>query len=83
LKSKYGHTPLAWDEIKEVVEEDKPDYLVIGTGFWGAMPILGLTEQAETMGIKVLVEETKSAIDEFTKLINEGRKVIGVFHLTC
>jgi len=83
LRSKYGHTPLTWDEIKEVIEEDKPEFLVIGTGFLGAMPILGVTEQAETMGVKVLVEKTGVAVDEFIKLINERRKVVGVFHLTC
>lgn len=83
LRSKYGHTPLTWEEIKDIVESEKPEYLVIGTGFLGAMPILGVVEQAEALGIKVITEKTGRAVDEFIKLINEGRRTVGVFHLTC
>lgn len=83
LKAKFGHTPLTWDEIKDVIEEEKPEYLVIGTGFLGSMPVLGVAEQAKGLGIKVIMEKTGRAVDEFMKLIGEGRKAVGVFHLTC
>ncbi|MGB9631030.1 MAG: MTH938/NDUFAF3 family protein [Candidatus Methanodesulfokora sp.] len=83
LRSKYGHTPLTWEELKDIIESEKPEYLVIGTGFLGVMPVLSVVEQAEALGVKVITEKTGKAVDEFVKLINEGRKTVGVFHLTC
>ncbi len=37
----------------------------------------------ESLGIEIITQKTTEAVKTYNKLLEEGRKVIGAFHLTC
>ncbi|MGQ4913933.1 MAG: Mth938-like domain-containing protein [Candidatus Asgardarchaeia archaeon] len=77
-----GHK-LHIDDLKEVLAE-KPDILVIGTGYSGVMVVPKETiKYLEDKGIKVIIKTTREAYKIFNELIKEGKNVAGAFHLTC
>ncbi len=77
-----GHS-LTIGDIKEIIDQ-KCKILVIGTGYSGAMQVpLETKRHIESLGIKIMVEKTSEAVKTYNKLLEEGRKVIGAFHLTC
>jgi len=79
---KEGHS-LCLDDLKVVLNE-RPDILVIGTGYSGVMEVpKEVVEKLESMGISVIVEPTPKAYKTFNKLLREGKRVAGAFHLTC
>ncbi len=82
LRSRYGHTPLTVAEVKELVEE-KPDVIVIGTGIYGALPLLDVREYIISSGIEFIATKTPEAIEVYKHLYKEGKRVIAVFHITC
>jgi hypothetical protein len=78
---KVGHE-LCLDDIKDVFTE-KPDVLVVGTGYSGLMRVLPEVEEAlREKGIELKVERTKRACDVYNEL-SRSRKVIAALHLTC
>jgi len=78
---KEGHN-LNINDIKEVIEE-KPEILIIGTGYYGLMKVpFDLIEYLESKDIRVIVKKTKEACDEYNKLY-QNKKVIAAFHLSC
>ena len=80
-RRKEGHC-LRADDLASVFEE-KPDILVIGTGYSGMMSVPGETKDLVlSKGIKLIVLRTKEAVAEFNRLSGGGR-VCGAFHLTC
>jgi len=77
-----GHD-LSIEDIKEILEE-KPEYLVIGTGYSGMMRVSeDVKKEIESYGIKVIIDKTPNAYKIFNELLSKKRKVIGAFHLTC
>ncbi len=77
---KEGHR-LQPEDLAEIIAS-RPDTVIIGTGYYGAMQVPEDTRRfLESMGIRVIVEQTGEAI----KLFNEqqGEKTVGAFHLTC
>lgn len=79
---KSGHR-LDRDDISDILE-NRPDVLVVGTGYAGMMRVPDTTREAlESQGIRLQVEKTGSAVKVFNRLLKEGRKVAGAFHLTC
>ena len=82
FRSKYGHTPLTIIEVKELIEE-KPEVIVIGTGIYGALPLLDIRDYITSSGVKCIVERTPEAIKIYERLCDEGRKVAAIFHVTC
>lgn len=82
LRSKYGHTPLTIIEVKGLIEE-KPEVIVIGTGIYGALPLLGVVDYITSSGVKCIIEKTPEAIKIYERFCNEGRKVAAIFHITC
>jgi hypothetical protein len=77
-----GHR-LNQSDIADILETH-PDVLVVGTGYAGMMEVPAATRKAiESHGIRIQVDKTGSAVQEFNRLHDEGRKVAGAFHLTC
>lgn len=76
------HTPLAPPEIEEILAE-KPEIIVIGSGQYGALPVLNETiKLLEEKKVKYIIEKTPKAIEEYNELSKE-RKVAAIFHVTC
>lgn len=70
-------------DITDILE-NRPDILVVGTGYAGMMQVPASTREAiENQGIHIRIEKTASAVRAFNRLHREGRKVAGAFHLTC
>jgi len=79
---KEGHS-LALKDIEDVLEF-KPEVLVIGKGASGMMDVPASTQKAlQKAGIEVIAENTGQAWGIFNEQIEEGKKVVGAFHLTC
>ena len=77
-----GHR-LSSDDITDVLSA-RPDILVVGTGYAGAMRIPDdLRKLLENRNIRLIAEKTASASETFNRLLAEGNKVAGAFHLTC
>ena len=77
LRSQYGHTPLGLDEnIPWKCQE-----LVIGTGFYGRLPITDeVTQTAERKGVKIKIMKTAQAC---RYLVKAGPQVNAILHVTC
>ena len=78
---KHGHR-LIPDDL-ERIDEFRPDTIIIGTGANGRMKIPRETERyLQTICGNIIVEETAEAARQFNTL-NDSRRVVGLFHLTC
>ena len=78
---KSGHL-LQKDDLPEVIRYN-PDVLIVGTGSDGLMDVLDETRKViESKGIELIDEKTKKACETYNKL-QEKRKVVAAFHLTC
>ncbi len=71
---------LSIDDIEDVVRE-KPEAVVIGIGFVNLLDVQkSAVTELEGKGIEVIIEKTDKAVEIYNKL-DEGKKVIGIFHL--
>ncbi|MBS7643601.1 hypothetical protein KEJ26_03345 [Candidatus Bathyarchaeota archaeon] len=78
---KSGHQ-LYVEDIRDVIEE-KPQVLVVGTGYSGFLKILPETESyLESLGIELIAERTDKACKTYNNLF-KSRRVIAALHLTC
>jgi hypothetical protein len=76
-----GHR-LAREDLATVLAE-KPEVLVIGTGYYGRMQVPGETLDAlRSAGIDMRVEDTGSAVEEFNRLQRECARIVAALHLT-
>lgn len=84
IKSKYGTGHVIDDKEIDILLEEKPEIIIIGTGFDG---MAKLTEKAKQKildnDIKLIEEHTLEAVTKFLELKNKNQKVGGVFHSTC
>ena len=79
---KEGHR-LAREDLDTVLAE-KPELLVVGTGYYGRMQVPEETLDAlRGAGIDVRVEKTGSAVEEFNRLQRECARIVAALHLTC
>ena len=79
---KEGHE-LHVEDIKTVLDRDRPEVLIIGTGFFGRMMVLPETKDfARLKGIELMVEPTPRAVETYNELYQK-RKVTAALHLTC
>ena len=61
-----------------------PEYLVVGTGANGCMKVAQeVLDKAKKLNIQVISQLTAQAVDTFNNLLKQGKKIAGVFHLTC
>lgn len=78
---KEGHS-LRIVDLTDVINA-RPEILIVGTGYSGAMVVPGeTTSYLESRGIEVYVGRTEKAVELFNKL-QKDRKVIAALHLTC
>jgi len=76
-----GHK-LHVEDIEEVMRE-KPDILVVGTGYSGLMVIPRETaDYIRSSGIELIAESTAKAAETYNRL-SRSKKVIAALHLTC
>lgn len=76
-----GHK-LQIEDLRDILKE-KPEILVVGTGYYGLMKIPPETEkQLQAEGIKLIAEKTGEAYKIYNKL-SKSKRVAGAFHLTC
>lgn len=81
-----GHRMQVRDVWNYLAEEDLKgvDDVVIGTGYDGLMKVDDdVVRLFEDRGIRVHVMMSRPAVDEYNRLVDEGRKVILFIHLTC
>ena len=77
-----GHR-LSLEDLEEVLRE-KPEVLVVGTGYSGLMRVpKELVERLREEGIEVMIQRTGEAWKTYNRLLGEGRRVAAAFHLTC
>lgn len=78
---KEGHR-LDKEDIEEVIRE-KPEVLVVGTGYYDRMAVPKETrEYIESCGIEIKVAKTGEARKFFNELSGK-KKVVAALHLTC
>ena len=79
---KKGHS-LCLNDLKAIIDWEQ-DVLVVGTGASGMMSIPShLYSDLQSKGIKLEVAPTPEAIKKFNRYLEQGKKVVGAFHLTC
>ncbi len=71
------------ESVKRALEQ-KPETIIVGTGESGMAKV---TEEADKLvkekGIRIIVNMTGEAVKVFNEEKRKGKKVIGLFHLTC
>ncbi|UCE29773.1 MAG: Mth938-like domain-containing protein [Candidatus Bathyarchaeota archaeon] len=78
---KVGHQLQVKD--LEVLVEEKPEVLVIGTGYNGLMKISSETvEFLRSEGVEPIIQETRDACRTYNNLV-ESKKVVAALHLAC
>jgi hypothetical protein len=80
-RRREGHQ-LCPEDIEDVLEE-RPETLVVGTGYHGSMRVLPETLDAlKERGIEVVIKKTREACEIYNG-ISRSKKVIAALHLTC
>ena len=70
-------------DVKDLLSEDA-EICVFGTGAYGSMRVSdSVMSEFQNRGVKVLIEKTESACNMYTRLLQDGKKVVAGFHLTC
>lgn len=78
---RQGHL-LQLEDLKEVLNE-KPEAIVVGTGYSGVMKVPAqLVSIIESYGIEMHIARTAEAVDKFGE-VSGRKKTIACFHLTC
>ena len=79
---KTGHRVDVNDMID--VMDASPDIIVIGTGYAANMRVSEeLTSETRQRNIKLIAENTYTAVQTFNDLFSKEKNVSGAFHLTC
>lgn len=79
---KEGHR-LRIEDVEEVIKE-RPEVLIVGTGYWGLMRVPTETKRRiEERGIELIIQPTKQACKTYNKLIQSGKDAVAAFHLAC
>lgn len=77
-----GHR-LSSGDIADILSAG-PEILVIGTGYAGAMRVPGDVHRLlKERNIRLVAEQTRSASETYNRLLADGSRVAGAFHLTC
>jgi hypothetical protein len=63
---------------------NKPQMLVIGTGYYGRMQVPGETlDSLRAAGVDVRIVKTAEAVGEFNRLQRKYASIVAALHLTC
>ena len=79
-----GHR-LQLDDIRKYVPGDiEYDAVVIGTGYYGYMSVDDeVINFFKKKSVDVFISDTRKAVRKYNELVEKGKKVLGLFHLTC
>lgn len=81
-RRKKGHS-LHIDDLL-ILEERKPEILIIGRGMFGLVEIPEeLIQELMKRNISILADKTSQAIEKYNELAKKGVKIAGAFHLNC
>lgn len=84
LERMFGTTHVIPDWEQELLVSGSPEIIVIGDGWDSALRV---SEEAkrkfEKAGVRVVVLDTKRAVEEYNRLVEEGKKVNALIHTTC
>ena len=82
---KEGHN-LCLDDIKDVIEKNKPKFLIIGCG---ANSVMSVLEEVKTYciqnKIELYINNTYDAVNLYNRFVKENKHIECIFcvHLTC
>jgi len=77
-----GHN-LALKDLESVFAE-KPEKLVVGTGYYGRMHVPQETiASLRAAGVEVIIGNTREAVETFNRLQRECSTLVAALHLTC
>lgn len=83
LAPREGGHRVSADEIRTILKSN-PEVIVIGTGQFGCVKLLEEAARvAEAHGVKVVKERTPVAIKKFNELVDEGKRIAAIVHVTC
>ncbi|MBD3353371.1 MAG: hypothetical protein GF364_17955 [Candidatus Lokiarchaeota archaeon] len=82
-----GHRELSKWELEKMLA-NKPEVFFVGMGQSGVLPISNDTEQwlqstIEENSITLIRKKTPKILNEVNKVLEQGKKISGIFHTTC
>lgn len=79
---RVGHR-LEPEDLDEALQ-DHPEVLVVGQGASAMLKVADLTRRIlDEHGVQLMADRTEDAWRTYNRLEQEGRRVVGAFHLTC
>ncbi len=74
---------LKLEDIHDIIKA-KPEVIIVGQGATGLLQVPEqLRMQLYGMKIKLIVDKTPKACDEYNKALTEKKKVAAIMHATC
>lgn len=84
LEKLFGTTHVIPDWEQEKLLERDPEIIVIGDGWDSALRV---SEEARARfkkaGAQIKILDTKRAVEEYNRLVEEGKRVNALIHTTC
>lgn len=79
-----GHS-LSVSDLKAVSQaSEQVGTLIIGTGAYGLMTVpLETRDYLDELGIRLVIRQTESAVQEYNRRCEESPSVAAALHLTC
>ncbi|MFX0062463.1 MAG: MTH938/NDUFAF3 family protein [Candidatus Hermodarchaeota archaeon] len=83
----HGHRELSRWELEKLLE-GKPEVLLIGTGQSGVLPMRKETQTwlesvEQEQDIQIIQDITPNIIVKTNELLKSGKRIAGIFHITC
>lgn len=84
VKKVYGtdHVIADWEE--ELLFSENPQVILVATGWSGVLKVNeNLKFKTENLGIELRVVLTSRVMNEYNRLVSQGKKVNALIHTTC
>jgi hypothetical protein len=70
-------------DVQDLLNADA-EICIFGTGAYGSMRVSeAVQSEFQNRGIEVLIQKTESACALYGRLLQDGKKVVAGFHLSC
>ncbi len=74
---------IALEDVEDFFKT-KPEFIVIGTGASGMVEVKEeIKQKADEEGIKLIVEKTPIAVEDYNRLLKEKKDVCAILHGAC
>ena len=84
LEKLFGTTHVIADWEEKELLKGGPEVIIVGDGWESALKVSDETKRRfEKAGVDSRVLDTRQAIEEYNRLVDEGRKVNALIHTTC